>query len=522
MVECSPGFRKLQSIPALLLQWSRRNSFRWIALTFLSVAVGCSSTSLTSPSSPTSPGGFSNASLKGSYAYTLGGSYFNSATGNGFYLRSGTFVADGSGNITSGEDDFVQAGGVATTKTTGSYAVADDGTGILNLVLPNEQLRLAITIAPGGKIYVIEFDATASGAGQAVQQDAAALASTPTGTYVFRFHSYEPSVPSPGSVSAVGLMTLSTSSIVGNEDAVRDGTFSSVTLTGALTGPDSTGRGTITITDSVGFVSHFIYYVVDADTLNLLETDPGPLGAGNAEAQSGTPFSNSSVKNNFVFHSRGDTLKNLDGVNSAGVFSSDGNGRITGGSYDSGQDGVPIQNASLTGTYSVDPNGRLAITLNPTQGSQVLSPIPEVAWMVNSSRAFLLVDVPGRAEDGAMDQQQSGPFSNASLNGAYSFVMFGYDSQSPIEIDRVGPMTFDGGSTVTLTNYFANRSGSRNQTNAAGKYMVSANGRVSEQISGVTNDLALYLISGSSGYLVLGDTGAEVSGSLSQPVVPSR
>jgi hypothetical protein len=522
MVECSPGLRKLQSIPALLLQWSRRNPLCWIALGFLSITVGCSSTSLTSPTSPASPGGFSNASLKGSYAYSLGGSYFNAKTGNGFYLRSGTFVADGKGNITSGEDDFMQAGALTTTKTSGSYEIADNGTGILNLVLPNEQLQLAITIAPGGKVYVIEFDATASGAGQAVQQDAAALGNTPTGTYAFRFHSYQPNVPSPGSVSAVGIVTLTTPSIAGNEDVVRFGAFSSVTLTGSFTGPDSTGRGTITITDSVGFVSNFIYYVVDADTLNFLETDPGPLGTGTAEAQSGTPFSNSSLKNSFVFHSRGDTLKNLDGVNSAGVFSSDGNGNITAGSYDSGQDGVPIQNASLSGTYSVDPNGRVMITLNPTQGSQALSPIPEVAWMVNSSRAFFLVDVPGRAEDGAMDQQQSGPFSNASLKGAYSFVMFGYDSQSPIEIDRVGPMTFDGSSTVTLTNYFANRSGSRNQTNATGKYTVSANGRVSEQISGVTNGLALYLISSTSGYLVLGDTGAEVSGSISQPVVPSQ
>ena len=39
-----------------------------------------------------------NAKLKGSYTYSLGGSFFGLSNVNGFYKRAGTFVADGKGN----------------------------------------------------------------------------------------------------------------------------------------------------------------------------------------------------------------------------------------------------------------------------------------------------------------------------------------------------------------------------------------------------------------------------------------
>jgi hypothetical protein len=517
-VDRAPSFRKMQSVLDPYGRCAIRNALSGIALACLSVAVGCGTGGPTPPPPPPVKA-FSNASLTGSYAYTLGGSDL-SPVGGTPYVRSGAFVADGNGNITSGEDDFVQADSLTTTKITGSYAVASDGTGMLTLILGEEQLNLAITMGTVSQVDMIEFDATATGAGQAVQQDTSALSSTPTGTYVFRLHSYQPGVPSTGSVSAVGNMIMSGGVIDGNEDVVRFGTLNSVTITGALTAPDSNGRGTATLTDSTGLTTNYVFYVVDANTLNFLETDPGPLGTGIADAQSGAPFSNLNLNNGFAFRSRGDTQTHLDGVNSVGAFASDGNGNITSGSYDAGQDGVPTLNASLTGTYSVDTSGRVTITLNPTLNSQTLSPIQEVAWMVSSSRALFLVDVPGIAEDGEMDQQQGGPFSSSSLNGAYAFEMFGYDSQSPVEVDRVGSMTLSGSSTLNLTNYFVNRTGSRAQTNAAGTYAVSANGRVSGSVNGVTNDLVLYLTSGSSGFLLLGDTGAEVSGSITQQVVP--
>lgn len=491
----------------------------WSLLWF---AVGCSNSTSTILPQMGVTGTFSNASLKGSYSYLLGGNYFNSSTTNGAYERAGVFLADGNGNVTSGVDDLTQEGSLSSNKLTGSYAIAADGTGLMTVnISTGQQLQWALTIAPNGKVYLIDFDLTGTGSGQAIPQNTSAFSKTPAGTFVFRLHSYEANIPSQGSVSAVGNIVLNNNSASGNEDVVRLEVLSSLTFSGSLTAPDGNGRGTLSFTDSAGFATSYMYYMIDSQTLNLLETDSGHLGTGSAVEQNGVPFSNASLQNGFTFRSFGDTRNHLDGVNSAGVFTSDGAGHITSGDYDSNQDGVPLQNASLTGTYSVEADGRVTLNLNPTLQSQTLSPVQDIAWMIDSTRALFLVNVPGLAEDGRMLQQQGGPFSASSLNGNYSFLMFGYDQQSPIDIDRVGSMAFNGSSAVTLTNYFVNRGGSRSQTQSkAGNYSVSANGRLSASISGVTNSLVVYLNSSSAGDLILGDKGDELSGSIAKVARP--
>jgi hypothetical protein len=482
------------------------------------LAVGCSTSTSTLSSQTDGTGSSYNSSLKGNYTYVLAGNYFNSSSTNGSYERAGVFVADGKGNVTGGVDDLAQGGSLSSNKFTGSYAVASDGTGLMMVnISGGQQLQWALTIAPDGRVYLIEFDLTGSGSGQAVSQNTSASSHSPAGTFVFRLHSYEPNVASQGSVSAVGCIVLKSGSVSGNEDVVRFEALSSLNLSGSFTPPDGNGRGTLNLTDSAGVATTYVYYIVDSQTLNLLETDSGHLGSGNAVEQSGAPFSNASLQNGFMFRSFGDSQNHLGGVNGAGAFTSDGSGHITSGDYDSNQDGVPLQNASLTGTYSVESSGRFTLTFTPTLQSQTLSPIQDVAWMIDSTRALFLVNVSGLAEDGRMLQQQGAPFSASSLNGNYSFLMFGYDQASPIEIDRVGSMAFDGSSTVSLTNYFVNRGGSRDQTQStSGKYTVSSNGRLSASINGVTNSLVVYLTSSSTGDLILGDKGDEVSGSIAK------
>jgi len=492
----------------------------WGLALIFSFSLGCDSTLSVAPQSG-GGGAQLDGSLEGNYSYTLGGNTYDQTAGVVPYMRAGTFVADGKGHITSGTDDLVQAGVLSTSPLTGSYAIADDGTGLVSLDISGTPLNLAVTILSPGKVNLIQFGANATGAGQAVLQDTTALSAAPNGTFVFRLHSYLPAALSPGSVSAVGALTLSGGVVNGREDLVRSGAFSSLTVSGSFTAPDSTGRGTVQLTDSAGFTSNYIYRTLDSKTLTFLEADPGPLGSGRAEAQSGAPFSNAAMSPAFVFRSRGDTQHNLDGVNSVGTFTCDATGTVTSGSYDSVVDGVPIENASLTGTCSTEASGRATIMLNPSVNSQGLDSIQEIAWMVSSSRAFFLVNVSGRAEDGSMDQQQTASFSSSSLKGAYSILMFGYDAQNPTEVDRVGLVNFDGNSSVTLTNYFVNRSGSKDQLGGAtGSYSVAPNGRVTASVSGVTASMVAYLVSGSSGDLILQDQGAELSGSVAQQALP--
>lgn len=120
---------------------------------------------------------------------------------------------------------------------------------------------------------------------------------------------------------------------------------------------------------------------------------------------------------------------------------------------------------------------------------------------------------------GAIDQQQT--ISAGTLNGQYSINMSGVDTLPPPLITRAGVVTLTGSSAITLTDYFINQTGSRNQTTApAGTYTLGANGRVSASIPGVTSAMVLYLTSNTSGSLILEDPGAELSGAMQQQAAP--
>ena len=398
----------------------------------------------------------------------------------------------------------------------GSYSINKDGTGILSLNLTRGSIKLAIALSSSSSLYLIEFDSFANGAGTALQQTTSAF-STPSGTFVFHLNSSQANNPVLGSVSSAGSMTVKDGVTIGQEDVVRAGVTSSSIFTGSMTAPDANGRGTETLTDNAGNTSNYVYYVIDAGTLKFMETDSGQLGSGQADAQVGAPFSNASLSNGFAFTYAGDTLANGSRANIAGAFTTDGKGNIVSGTYDFVQGSNPISNAPLTGTYQVAPNGRATITLNPV-GS---SPIPLIAWIASSAKTFILVNSPEVVESGRLEQQQDGPFSTASLSGTFAFYESGYDSQRLQSIVRVGLIQFDGSTSLSFTDYFVNRNGSTAQNGpVSGNYTASPDGRILAFSVGPTNSQVIYLMSNSSGDLVLGANGSNLAGSILQQAPP--
>jgi len=455
---------------------------------------------------------FTNAYLAGNYNYVLAGTSYNVA-GSQPYQEAGTFVADGNGNITGGVDDFVQSSALTTSKITGTYKVSSDGCASITLKLSRGTVQLAITLLSSSSFYVIEFDSLASGSGEALLQNTTAFSGTPQGTFVFRLHSSVAGSAAVSSVSNVGQMTVQGGGITGTEDFVRDGVPGSTGISGVMNPPDANGRGTVDLNDTAGHQSNYIYYVIDSNTMKFLETDPGPLGSGRADAQSGGPFSNTSMKGGFCFRGRGDTLASSFGYNSVGAFVGDGNGNITSGSYDAVQDGTATTNAPLTGNYSLAANGRASIVVTP----KGMSPISLIVWMVNPSSGLLLVNGPNLSVVGRIDLQQDTPFSASSLKGRFAFYMFGTETPGSPLVNRVGDMTFDGNVTVTFNDYYINRGGTTAQNGpVGGNYAVSSNGRVLAFSVGAVNYQVMYLISNQSGSLMLIATGSELAGSFSQ------
>lgn len=478
-------------------------SFAALLFSTLGGLLGCGRTGGIDPK-----GSFTNASLQGSYAYSLAGTRVGQ-NGSALYEEAGTFVADGNGHITSGEDDFMQ-GTVTTLPVSGTYAIAADGTGIINLTVGNQQLEWAVTVASDSQAYIVEFDSFGCGGGGAKRQNTAAFSASPSGEFAFRIHNVTPQ----GSVAKVGHFSAGTDgSVTGDEDVLRGGNLIAPSITGTIGSPDNNGHGTLHVQESTGIVSNFNYYLIDANTLNLLQIDANSLGEGRVELRSVSSFDNSSMRNAFVNRSLGDTPASIGGANSVGTFTTDGKGGIFAGSLDSMQDGNPIANAQLLGTYSVASNGRTILNLNP----QGFNPVQEIAWLVDASHGFFLINSSDRVEDGRFDQQQAGPLGDFPLSGPFGFFMSGYDNQSPPLVSRLGVMSFDGQQTVTFSDYYVNRSGQKLQKGGfTGTYSVGANGRFTASVPGVTKNLIGYLLAPNVGYLLVGDAGSEEPGRLEQ------
>src|SRR5262249_37375989 len=138
------------------------------------------------------------------------------------------------------------------------------------------------------KLYMTEIDSFANAFGQATAQNTAAFAATPNGTFAFRIHDTAASE----SAALVGAMISNAGTVSGSLDELRGSTLNSgVTFTsGLFSAPDTTGRGTLTFKDSLSITSNYIYYVIDANTLEVIQSDGNNLGLGRFERQSTGTF----------------------------------------------------------------------------------------------------------------------------------------------------------------------------------------------------------------------------------------
>jgi hypothetical protein len=463
-------------------------------------------------------GSFSNSNLKGNYAYQITG--YDLTTGSAVPFReAGAFLADGNGNVTGGEDDFAEGTTVlGNVMAASTYSISSDGTGVATLNFTNGggvQVALAVESAP--TVYLAVNAAAQGGAnlivngtGVATAQTTSAFAAAPSGTFVFRTHNLS---AVQGSSASVGAITITGGVPSGSEDELKGGVETQLTVAGGLfTPPDSFGRNTATLTDNLGVTSPFSYYVIDSGHFYLFSTAlTGSIGVGQAEAQSGT-FSASSLSGSYVFGSRGDDSSFLGGVNTVGQFSAS-NGAITGGQFDSVQDGNPTTPGTFSSsTYTIASNGRAVVNLSPSTGI----PAVEILWLVSPSRAFLLTNDTTKVEDGTVDLQQSSSFSNSSLNGMFGFANDGFlNSTAGLSFyDRAGYLHWDGAGNLGVKE-FLNVSGSAETPGILnGSYTVASNGRAVGNVGTLSSNLIFYLISGNQAYMLQGDTGVEINGTM--------
>jgi hypothetical protein len=455
-------------------------------------------------------GNFSNASLNGTYVYEV-----RSFFATGLYREIGAFAADGVGHITAGSDDSSLNSGGLPVNFTGSYQVLGDGTGFItfnNTALG--AITFAITLESSSKIKLMEADPFITAIGTAELQSSTVA---PSGTFAFRLHQEAAAPSTSQSASEVGVFDISGGNVSGTFDENLGGNVNQFSITGgAFNAPNSTGRGTASITDKGPFTTTLVYYVVNSGKLVLLVSNANAVGSGAAELQSGNV--GNGLSGNYAFGSTGDDGTATSATATVGSFTASGgaNGAINPYTFDTMQNSGTYSNGTDSGTYSASVGGRVAITLNSNS--------PLIFWMVSPSRAYFLIDDPNKIEDGTADLQTVNSFSTSTMNGQYAMVMGGEDFVDGQDLSRVGVMIFSGSGNLSVAE-LANSSSSSNGAQPPqggglrGSYQVgSSTGRITGSVSNPSVpplDLVMYAVSGSQAYAMQTDGGIVTAGTVS-------
>ncbi|MGD0735693.1 MAG: putative Ig domain-containing protein [Terracidiphilus sp.] len=409
--------------------------------------------------------GVNNSLLHGNYAF-YGGGWIDGTTQANTQREAiiGSFVADGNGNITSGEVDInTEGSGYITNTFTGTYNIAANNTGIetLNITGKSGTLTIAFSVGTIGAITsgvasagsFIEYDdttgiGTAGGtriSGEFAQQKTGAfLQSKLDGNYIFAVAGSTCSALDPscsttatayGPLSIAGVASFNGAGGItsGEEDvAVGIKQYSAVTLSGTYGTPDSLGRVTGTLT-TTGIDSNeltlwptdYVFYILQAGHFFVMSTNPHTQYAGMVgqfvEQQVAT-FTSSDFNGNLVTWESapdGNYVNNFGTSNETSTSESTiavvsvVSGEASISQYKNSNGTYSTNTNSNAGTVSVASNGR--VTINISGGGA------PVFYLYGPNAGFATETTGSGDHPGLLyfAPQSAGPFSTSTLSGPY-------------------------------------------------------------------------------------------------------
>jgi hypothetical protein len=387
----------------------------------------------TPPPPPT--GGFTNASLKGNYAFSMSG---QDGTSGAFITRIGSFIADGNGNITNAIEDLNDGGAISTVSFSqgGTYSIQANGKGTLTLqTAAGTGLQLSIALAaaaPAGKGFMIQTDLSSTSSGNFNQQNVSFFTQPfSASTYVFDFSGIDSTgfpITYVGNIALNGSGSVGTGTLDRNDGGNPNDPSGPLTINaGGSYQPDNTagnaanfGRGTITF----GGLS-FAFYPIDQTHTFMLETDGSSFTSGDAFQQNGTIATQTSgFSGNFAFLAGGTGLTNAGAFTLAARFNAAG-GNLTSIRLDQNNNGsifcvdtTGCGSPQATGTYTIGPTPGRGTLMIQIQGQQEV--INEVFYMISPTSLLIQDNGANVVANGSM-LAQSGTLSNAALAGNYIF-----------------------------------------------------------------------------------------------------
>lgn len=421
--------------------------FLWLAtLAFAAALSACGGGGGSTIPTPTPTGGFSLSSLKGQYAFSMSG-----LDQSGAYLaRTGSFNADGAGDITSAMEDVVDlSAGTATEVTFASshYSVQANGRGVIVLQgASGSGLTLTMILQSPSQGFLLETDAGGGTSGNFNLQTTTDFVATALhGNYVFDFAGESLTGATPTVVSTIGNITATGNGIfTGGVLDINDGNAG---LSSAVNIPPGTytldpangatfGRGTAI------FAGHsFAFYIVDATRIKFLQEDSQGGSSGDAVLQSGAiPTQNSGFTGSFAYLVGGSSTLGPDAA--VARFTADGAGGVGTISYDENNNGTPLHISQGTNissaTFAIDTvnagSGRGTVTFTDSSHGTF-----QYVFYLTSPTSGVIQDVSsGFVADGTLLAQTGAPFTFAGLVGNYAFNWSGVGLKSSSVENYVG------------------------------------------------------------------------------------
>ncbi len=327
---------------------------------------------------------FNNAALNGSYVFAASGRDTFAHVPPGAYQVTGVLIADGSGNITGGEQLYSDqpSAGVDPICATGSgtcqskYSIGADGRGTIVLDTGDASIGVAgvetfrVVLLGGTQGMVTQFDASASSSGTLDLQTPSSANTPLANGYAFTTNGVEVGVmrtPSPLGIGGVfNVDGAGTISGVGSVVDINDnGTLTTgASLSGTVANPDQYGKSVLNLTLNSATSVTFLGFTVDDTHVKMIERDHtfgATGGTAYAQGSSTGTFTNASFNTTVVYSTLGystDSTGTLQPTAYAGVFDADGVGDIglNVGYTDENQFGTQISDP-LTGNYAADSSG---------------------------------------------------------------------------------------------------------------------------------------------------------------------
>jgi hypothetical protein len=292
----------------------------------------------------------------------------------------GSFVADGNGNITSGSVDLNDDGTLtSSTSVTGAYNVnVGNINGLITLKIGSGTLTFGYYQVSPTELLTTSADQTGPTipmvSGVVLQQAASFTNASFTGANVLQMTGS--ALQGPTTYIPDVTLGLLTSDGKGNVNASYDEFKASLTAqqtyTGTYTVDATTGRTPIMVSSA----TKTVLYLVSNTKAFALGADTS-TSSGLSEAQTGSPFTNASLKGNYL----GGTLPWPE-LNVVSLAAADGAGNVLFTSDTSGSKGL-ASNVTTTGTYSVDNTGRVVVTVSGDA-------TPRIFYVVSPTKAILL------------------------------------------------------------------------------------------------------------------------------------